>query len=46
MWWWIALAVLLLVFFVWASRRTRGRGTRESGGRNDQQMPYPPSGGS
>jgi hypothetical protein len=35
MWWWIALGVLVLLFLIWADRRTRGRGNKDSGGTND-----------
>jgi hypothetical protein len=33
--WWIVLAVLVLVFLVWADRRTRGRGNKDSKGGGD-----------
>lgn len=33
--WWIALALLVLLFLFWADRRTRGRGDRDSGGAAD-----------
>lgn len=35
MWWWIALAVLFVLFLFWVDRRTRGRGNRDSGGGAD-----------
>ena len=30
--WWILLSVLVLAFLVWADRRTRGRGNKDSKG--------------
>ena len=30
--WWIVWVVLLALFLFWANRRTRGRGTKKSGG--------------
>ena len=35
MWWWLAIAVLTLLFLVWADRRQRARGNRDSGGAAD-----------
>ena len=35
MFWWIAMVVLVTLFLFWVDRRTRGRGTRDSGGAGD-----------
>lgn len=42
MWWYLAFATVILLFLVWADRRTRGRGDRNSGGAGDEHIPYPP----
>jgi hypothetical protein len=33
--WWILMGLVVLALLVWADRRTRGRGTKDSGGAAD-----------
>jgi len=35
MWWYIVLGILVMLFLVWADRRTRGRGDHDSKGAGD-----------